>query len=97
MLKVERGRKMRKEFRLYDDCEVFREEGRDGRNLIREMKLIEHEVDDDFDTDEETVGVMQARCKRELREAIKEFSRVDNPFELVRNIRDPDGDTGILA
>ena len=51
MLKVERGRKMKKEFRLYDDSEVFRESGRDGRNLIREMKLIEHEVDDDFDTD----------------------------------------------
>ena len=58
MLKVERGRKMKKEFRLYDDSEVFRESGRDGRNLIREMKLIEHEVDDDFDTDEETVEVM---------------------------------------
>lgn len=57
MLKVERGRKMRKEFRLYDDCEVFKE-GRDGRNLVKEMKLIEHEVDDDFDTDEETVEVM---------------------------------------
>jgi hypothetical protein len=95
MLKVERGRKMRKEFRLYEDCEVFRE-GRDGRNLVKEMKLIEHEVDDDFDTDEETVEVMQARCKRELREAIKEFCRVDNPFELVRNIREPDSDTGLL-
>lgn len=57
MLKVEAGRKMRKEFRLYDDSEVFRECS-DGRNLIREMKLIEHEVDDDFDTDEETVEVM---------------------------------------
>ena len=57
MLKVERGRKMRKEFRLYEDCEVFREV-KDGRNLVKEMKLIEHEVDDDFDTDEETVEVM---------------------------------------
>jgi hypothetical protein len=33
MLKVERGRKMRKEFRLYNDSEVFRE-GSDGRNLV---------------------------------------------------------------
>ena len=95
MLKIEPGKRMKKEFRLYKDSEIFRDKP-DGSNLIREKKLIDHDVDDDFDTDEDSVEAMRARCKKELREAIRNFCTVDNPFELVRNIRDPDSETGIL-
>ena len=84
---------MKKEFRLYNDSEVFR----DHKGVIRDKKLIEHSVDDDFDTDEETVEAMKKKCNKELREAIRNFCRVDNPFELVRNIRDPDSESGLLA
>lgn len=96
MLKVERGRKMKKEFRLYKESEIFRE-GEDGTNIVEEHKLVEHEVDDDFATDEETVQDNKKKCLKELKEAIRNFCRVDNPFELVRNIRDPDSETGLLA
>jgi hypothetical protein len=63
MLKLERGKRMKKEFRLYDDSEVFR----DPKGIVREKKLIEHQVDDDFDTDEETVEAMKKKCHKELR------------------------------
>ncbi len=87
---------MKKEFRLYHDSDIFKNMP-DGTNLVLENKLIEHTIDEDFDTDEETVDFMKLRCKKELREAIRNFCTFDNPFDLVRNIRDPDNETGILC
>jgi hypothetical protein len=44
--------------------------------------------DDDWQTDEEDVMHAVKMCKKELRYAINKFIKVDNPFELVRNLED---------
>ena len=68
---------------------------------MRKERLKEKEAEEniacDFDTDEETVEQNKQKCLKELKSAIRDFCRVDNPFELVRNIRDPDSETGLLA
>jgi hypothetical protein len=52
--------------------------------------------DDDWETDEEDVMHAVKLCKKELRRAINQFIKIDNPFALVRNLEDGQKDVGGL-
>ncbi len=43
-------------------------------------ELVDNGRDDDWETDEEDVMHAVKRCKKELREAINKYLKMDNPF-----------------
>ncbi len=91
-LKISPSSRMKREFPLYKESQAFF----DPKKLIRKNQLIDRGQDDDIDTDDENVVEQKKLCMKDLRKAILDYCNRDNPFEIIRNIRDPET-SGVLG
>lgn len=86
MLRIQKGKRMKRPFPIVNDADVYRNCTRDMKQLLSE-NLIEHKQDDDYDTDIDVVDDHVEMCLNDLREAIEEFVSAPDPLKLCRNLR----------
>ena len=72
---------MKRPFPLYQESQVFRAA---KKNILD--KLIDRQIDDDYETDEELVEHHKQMCLKELKVRIGQFINGD-ALDLCRNIR----------
>eukprot|EP00347_Sterkiella_histriomuscorum_P021534 403333640 len=72
-------------FKLFQDRQIFAFTSKDQFKMLEE-NLIQHEHDDDCDTDEDIVEDHIGMCLEELKTRIDEFLN-GSPLKLIRNIR----------
>jgi len=84
-LRLQKGRRNRRAFPLYNDREIFKCATRECQELL-DKNLIEHKQDDDYDTDIDVVDDHVDLCLAELRDTIYTFIKGD-ALKLCRNLR----------